>query len=194
MFSLKKLLRMKTKTAKTKKAASASGRDADKLRSAATDLTDSRQDREKLGPETTIIDLPDVEDIPGQEHIKPPTLESFVDDTISSADEEGPVKTKKRKDRDEAREIFKEEDEGLNDSEDSEDYNLRRAELDSTDDDGDPLNEEGFGEDMSGEDLDIPGAEEDNADEEIGEEDEENNSWSLEGEQEDDENTKFENE
>ena len=134
---------MKTKTEKTKKAPAA-------------DLTDPIKDQEKLGPDPTIIDLPDVEDIPGQKYIKPPTLESFVDDTISSADEEGPVKKKKSKNKDEAREIFKEEDEGLNDSTDSEDYNLRRAALDNTDNDGDPLNEEGFGEDLSGEDLDIP--------------------------------------
>lgn len=183
---------MKTKTEKTKKAASVSGRDATGQGGAATDLTDSRKDQEKLRPEATVIDLPDPEDIPGQEHIKPPTLESFVDDTISSADEEGPVRTKKSKNRDEAREIFKEEDEGLNDSTDSEDYNLRRAELDNTDDEGDPLNEEGFGEDLSGEDLDIPGAGDDDDDEEIGEEDEENNSWSLEGEKEDDEISKHE--
>jgi len=185
---------MKTKTAKTKKAASVPGRDAIQQQGAATSLADSKQDQEKLQPEATMIDLPDVEDIPGQEYIKPPTLESFVDDTISSADEEGPVPTKKRKNRDndEAREIFKEEDEGLNDSTDSEDYNLRRAELDNTDNEGDPLNEEGFGEDLSGEDLDIPGAEADDDNEEIGEEDEENNNWSLEGEQEDNEISKHE--
>jgi len=166
---------MKTKIEKAKKATAA-------------DLTDPKKDQEKLGPDPTIIDLPDVEDIPGQEYIKPPTLESFVDDTISSADEEGPVKTKKKKnkDKDEARETFKEEDEGLNDSTDSEDYNLRRAALDNTDNEGDPLNEESFGDDLSGDDLDIPGAEEDDDNEEIGEEDEENNSWSLEGEKEDD--------
>lgn len=170
---------MKTKTAKTNNAPAA-------------DLTDSVKDQEKLGPDPTIIDLPDVEDIPGQEYIKPPTLESFVDETISSADEEGPVKKKKTKNKDEAREVFNEEDQGLNDNTDSEDYNLRRAALDNTDNDGDPLNEEGFGEDVSGEDLDIPGADEDDDNEEIGEEDEENNSWSLEGEREDDEISKQE--
>jgi hypothetical protein len=170
---------MKTKTEKTKKASAA-------------DLTDPIKDQEKLGPDPTIIDLPDVEDIPGQEYIKPPTLESFVDDTISSADEEGPVKKKKSKNKDEAREIFKEEDEGLNDSTDSEDHNLRRAALDNTDNDGDPLNEESFDEDVSGDDLDIPGADEDDDNEAIGEEDEENNIWSLEGEREDDEISKQE--
>ena len=183
---------MKTKAKeKTKKAATAPGRDADEQTGAATDLTDSRKDREKLEPETATIDLPDVEDIPGQEYIKPPTLESFVDDTASSADEEGPVR-KKNKEKDDAETIFKEEDKGLNDSTDSEDYNIRRATLDNTDDEGDPLNEESFGEDVSGEDLDIPGADDDDGDEEIGEEDEENNTWSLEGEREDKENSRFE--
>lgn len=55
---------------------------------------------------------------------------------------------------------------------------LKRSELDTTDDDGTPLNEESSGTDLSGEDLDIPGAEADDADEEIGEEDEENNGYS----------------
>ena len=36
-----------------------------------------------------IIDLPDVEDIPGQENIKPPKIREMIDTTISSADEEG---------------------------------------------------------------------------------------------------------
>jgi len=172
---------------------------AEKLKKGKTgvtdDLTDSSADREKLEPDTATIDLPDVEDIPGQEYIKPPTLESFVDDTASSADEEGPVRKKNKETSNEKVDpevIFKEEDEGLNDSTDSEDYNLRRAALDNTDDEGDPLNEEGFGEDVSGKDLDIPGAADDDEDEDIGEEDEENNSWSLEGEQEDNETSKFE--
>ena len=55
---------------------------------------------------------------------------------------------------------------------------LKRSELDSTDEDGTPLNEKSSGEDMSGEDFDIPGAEDDDADEVIGEEDEENNGYS----------------
>ena len=140
---------MKTKTGKSNK------------EPAAADLTDPRKDQEKLQPETATIDLPDVEDIPGQEYIKPPTLESFVDDTASSADEEGPVR-KKGKASDDAETIFREEDEGLNDSTDSDDYNIRRAALDDTDDDGDPLNE---GEGLDGNDLDIPGPEEEDDDE-----------------------------
>jgi len=59
---------------------------------------------------------------------------------------------------------------------------LQRASLDSTDDDGDPLNEvNSLKSDVSGSDLDIPGAEDDDDNEAIGEEDEENNYYSLGG-------------
>jgi hypothetical protein len=53
------------------------------------DLPDSPQDREKLKPEETFIDLPDVSDIPGQEHVSAPRLGELADTTISSAGEEG---------------------------------------------------------------------------------------------------------
>jgi len=59
---------------------------------------------------------------------------------------------------------------------------LQRASLDSTDDDGDPLNEvSSLKSDVSGSDLDVPGAEADDDNEAIGEEDEENNYYSLGG-------------
>src|SRR5882762_10132158 len=121
---------MKTKTKEKAKKATAALNAGEQSRNKASDLTDAAADREKLRHDTATIDLPDVEDIPGQEYIQPPTLESFVDDTMASADEEGPV-TKKKKKRDEAQEIFKEEDEGLNDSADSEDDAIRRARLDN---------------------------------------------------------------
>jgi hypothetical protein len=55
---------------------------------------------------------------------------------------------------------------------------LKKASLDNTDNDGELLNENSFGQDFTGEDLDVPGAEQDDSDEIIGEEDEENNSYS----------------
>ena len=59
---------------------------------------------------------------------------------------------------------------------------LQRASLDTTDADGEPLNEvSSLRSDVSGSDLDIPGAEADDDNEEIGEEDEENNYYSLGG-------------
>jgi len=59
--------------------------------------------------------------------------------------------------------------------------NLVHAELDNTDEDGDPLNEdEGT---YTGDELDVPGSELDDNDERIGEEDEENNYYSLGGDE-----------
>ncbi|WEK38098.1 MAG: hypothetical protein P0Y53_11375 [Candidatus Pseudobacter hemicellulosilyticus] len=71
---------------------------------------------------------------------------------------------------------------------DEDDARIRRSgKLDSFDEDGDPLNEKGFGEDISGDDLDVPGSEADDDNEAIGEEDEENNPYSVDEENEDDE-------
>ena len=55
---------------------------------------------------------------------------------------------------------------------------LKKAQLDNVDDDGEPLNEQSLADDVSGEDRDIPGAEADDENEMIGEEDEENNAYS----------------
>lgn len=62
--------------------------------------------------------------------------------------------------------------------EDAEERNLHRAELDSTDDEGELLNEAGSATDKTGRDLDVPGSNDDDDMEDIGEEDEENNSYS----------------
>ena len=53
------------------------------------DLPDSDHDQARMQPEEIILDLPDVKDIPGQEFIHPPVMESFNDITVSSDDEEG---------------------------------------------------------------------------------------------------------
>ena len=66
-----------------------------------------------------------------------------------------------------------------NDSLSDDDNRLKNSQLDNTDNDGEPLNEESSADDVTGNDLDIPGAEDDNADEAIGEEDEENNGFSM---------------
>jgi hypothetical protein len=71
--------------------------------------------------------------------------------------------------------------ESANDMPTRDDQQLRRAELDAVDEDGEPLNEKTSANAASGSDLDVPGAGEDDADEKIGEEDEENNSYSLGG-------------
>jgi hypothetical protein len=58
-----------------------------------------------------------------------------------------------------------------------------RAQLDETDEDGDPLNEASGREGYMGDDIDVPGSETDDANENIGEEDEENNYYSLGGDE-----------
>jgi len=146
------------------------------------DIMDSPQDRERLQSETATLDLPEVKDIPGQEHVHVPRMNELVDTTASSADEEGDVLFNEQDDSD-----ISEEEKDLLDRTDvsmstDEDEDVFKAELDDRDDDGELLNENI---DTTGEDLDVPGSEDDDADEEIGEEDEENNEYSLGGDNHD---------
>ena len=129
------------------------------------------------------IDLPEVKDIPGQENIKPLRLGELSDTTSSSADEEGDDILEQDDDlvgpgsnvtRDERRALASVD----NRETDTEDEVLNEAALDSTDDDGDPLNEGSFGRDVSGDDLDIPEADD-------GEEDEENSDYSTDKNEDD---------
>jgi hypothetical protein len=148
-----------------------------------TDLIDSDKDKQKMEPETVILDLPEVKDIPGQEHIRPIPLNGLGDVTASSADEEGDGLLDDEDEEDELddadvtpleKELLRETGES---TASDEDQDIRRAVLDNTDEDGDPLNES-EGHPLSGRDLDIPGSEDDDDLEDIGEEDEENNSYS----------------
>lgn len=153
------------------------------------DITDPPQDREKLQSTTTYIDLPDVKDIPGQEHVRPMPLGELADTTIASDDEEGVgifdddeeetlvTNTNINVSRTEQNNLeHADKDLPTNDE-----TNLREAAMDNTDEDGVPLNEKGFGQnsDVSGADLDVPGAEADDKMEAMGEEDEENNQYST---------------
>ena len=145
------------------------------------DIHDNARDEKYLRGDKATLDLPEVKDIPGQEHVRPPKLKEFADTTISSADEEGKGILDFDEDVPEKNSnVTKEEKDLLEDSmvsmSTADDLDLKNASLDATDDDGDVLNEE---DGLSGEDLDVPGAEDDDANEEIGEEDEENNSYSL---------------
>src|SRR4051812_39891967 len=54
-----------------------------------TDISDPLRDRERLQPERVTIDIPDVRDIPGQEHVHTAPPGELADTTISSDDEEG---------------------------------------------------------------------------------------------------------
>jgi hypothetical protein len=148
------------------------------------DLRDSKEDERKMQPEETTLDLPDVREIPGQEHVRPPEMKEFADVTISSDDEEGKgIFEDDEIEMDSDTNVGAVEKDLLQKSSVGRDTNdekqLRDAKLDTVDNEGDPLNERN---DLAANDLDVPGSEEDDANEEIGEEDEENNSYSLGGE------------
>ncbi len=184
-----------TPGAKTSQPKTAPSQPVKKKVTDSADLSDSPQDEAKLQGDEATLDLPEVKDIPGQEHIHVPRMREFADITVSSDDEEGGSILDDQEDEDIRA------DRGTNVSTEeaallaaATDYNsdeddkiIRETALDSTDADGDPLNEKGFRNAYSGTDLDVPGSEDDDADEEIGEEDEENNAYSVDEENEDDE-------
>jgi hypothetical protein len=157
------------------------------------DLPDSPGDREKLKSEETFIDLPDVKDIPGQEFVNAPPAGMLGDTTVASDDEEG----RSVFDRDDSEDLRRTgDDSDVTRDERSAlsrtDYmptkdedNLVRATMDNTDNEGESLNERGFGDERAGRDLDVPGSDLDDRNERIGEEDEENNDYSLGGDEND---------
>jgi hypothetical protein len=153
-----------------------------------SDQIDSQHDQEELREEPASIDIPDAHEIPGQEDFTPAPLGEVADTTISSADEEGDEAFDENLDQ----EILDSPDSNVSDEEretlsrtfddmPGDDENLREAALDNRDEDGAPLNEESFKNNISASDLDVPGADLDDANEDIGEEDEENNEYSIGG-------------
>lgn len=149
------------------------------------DLPDSREDREKLRDEETVINLPDVKDIPGQEFVDAPPLGEMADTTISSDGEEGAAIFDRDEDEDLTEEtsfnVRNDERQALADSEympTTDEDNLRTARMDNADFDNEPLNEKGFGQELSGSDLDLDTADETNTDS-MGQGDEENKHYSL---------------
>ncbi|MEP6747044.1 MAG: hypothetical protein ABJB86_04930 [Bacteroidota bacterium] len=152
-----------------------------------SDLADSKKDEQKLQPVTFTIDMPEVKDIPGQEHVKPPQFQEMQDITISSADEEGEgilddlntddqtIITNPSNVTNEEKKLLK-KSAGHQPTDETKDFN--EMALDDKDDDGVLLNEKGIKQDRGGEDLDTPGTDLDDDDENIGEEDEENNIYS----------------
>jgi hypothetical protein len=146
----------------------------------------------KMDPKDSELDentmeLPEVKDIPGQEHIHVPPGGILADETASSADEEGDSILDDATDED----ILQEQEDAdeLDEKEDTDNFpansypvdeddrNMKKMALENKDDEGEALNEDS--DDLSGKDLDVPGSDEDDEDEEIGEEDEENNAYSL---------------
>lgn len=159
------------------------------------DLTDPKRDQERLKPDEGTIELPDVKDIPGQEFVNAPPLGMMADTTISSADEEGEG-------------LFEDDEEDETDIvmgteadipkedkialERSETYmptrdedRLQQAHMDTTDFEGEELNEDSFGEDQSGRDLDIPANTDETRTDAMGQGDEENKHYSLGGDRQD---------
>ena len=158
-----------------------------------TDLSDSPDDQKHMQPDKGTLNLPDVKDIPGQEHVRPMPAGEMADTTISSSDEEGEGLF----DDDETlgtntdTNVSSIERELLDQSSQSmataDDQALRQAKVDKLDEEGEPLNE---GVDQTGSDLDVPGSESDEGLESTGESDEENNSFSLNDDKEDPVNTR----
>ena len=142
------------------------------------DLPESERDKKYLTGEDATIDMPDVHDIPGQQHIHVPSLGELADTTASSDDEEGDDIFDEEENNDETN-VSENEKDLLPRSTESmsgeDDEAIRKIQLDNKDNEGEILNEKN---DLSGEDLDVPGSEDDDANEDIGEEDEENNSYS----------------
>ena len=163
------------------------------------DLPDSAGDREKLRGDQSTIDMPEVKDIPGQEHVKVPSMGELADTTISSDDEEGTGLLDELNEEEDDDDFIRmgteadvtRSDVGMLESGDSyypskDEDQLIAARMDSTDFEDEPLNEGSFGNVVSGSDLDVAGSDEDDLSEEIGEEDEENNEYSLGSDDNDD--------
>jgi hypothetical protein len=162
------------------------------------DITDPHKDQEKLVPEESTIDMPEINDIPGQEYVQPIQLRGLSDTTPSSDDEEGVgVVDKLNKTDDEEELIVTGNDTDISPEEvimlermdgfeaTADNQQLADAALDAVDMEGEELNEKSFGQELSGVDLDMAITEQDDPMEDIGEEDEENNFYSPDGEDED---------
>ncbi len=153
------------------------------------DLPDSPEDQEKLRAEETIIDLPDVKDIPGQEFVNVPAIGEMADTTISSADEEGegvfgPDDRITAAPGSADFDVRPDEREALGDTTympTRDEDRLRQARMDNVDFQGEPLNEGSFGEGqlLSGADLDTNTSQDETLTDAMGQGDEENKDFSL---------------
>ena len=127
------------------------------------DIQDSPEDQEKLKPEETILDLPELKDIPGA--IRSTKNASLLpgDTTISSSDEEGDDLLGDDDDLTDENNmgndgnVHSAEKKLLRDSLDPSydiDLPIHSISLDRKDNEGAPLNESGMDRDLFGEDLD----------------------------------------
>ena len=152
------------------------------------DLQDSAHDAARLEAEETVLDLPDVKDIPGQEFVQVPPLGMLADTTISSADEEGVGLFDDEEDdvafaRGTEGDVSRTERQALERGEEymptRDERALEDASLDNTDFEGELLNETGFGDDRTGADLDLGDVSDDTTKDALGQGDEENKHYSL---------------
>ncbi|MEO6681689.1 MAG: hypothetical protein ABIN48_02600 [Ginsengibacter sp.] len=148
---------------------------------------DSREDNQKMKQETIKKNIQK-----GDNFFEEENIASFPDDQMdetaqSSANEEGNALFDNALDQDIRNDsetnVSPQEREDLRKAANDMpgDEGLREAALDSTDEDGTPLNEGSFDRNISPSDLDVPGAGLDDAREKTGSEDEENNEYSLGG-------------
>ncbi|WP_205509208.1 hypothetical protein [Longitalea arenae] len=136
----------------------------------AKDSTASRRKKAKLAQDSSYIEIPDVSDIPGQEHITNAGVPAAMGDTTAASDDEEGIR--------DGKDIFEEGDDEVEivmgtdadvtpedlamlgekdqDMDMNEDEFIRKEGLDDTDLDGDPLNEAAVSEDSTGDDLDMP--------------------------------------
>jgi len=159
----------------------------EKNSSTPNDLPDSKDDLDKLQPEETFIELPDVKDIPGQEFVNAPPLGALGDTTISSADEEGASVFDEDEDENFRRtgtdsDVSRNERKALEQVDyipTADENNLQNARMDNVDFQNEPLNERSLGEERTGRDLDVPGSTDDTSTDALGQGDEENKYYSL---------------
>lgn len=162
-----------------------------KVKSVNKESTAAKTNRAKLEQDESNIEMPDMKDIPGQEHIHNAGIPGeMADTTISSDDEEGIVDGKDLLADNSEEEVeivmgteadVTPEDLALlgdpdQDLDGGEDELVGKAELDDIDNEGEALNEAAG--DKSGRDLDAPEGDEED-------EDEENDFFSLGGDEKD---------
>ncbi|MER3470704.1 MAG: hypothetical protein C4330_05055 [Chitinophagaceae bacterium] len=163
-----------------------------------SDVHDSKRDQERLRSEETTIDLPNVNDIPGQEFVHAPLVGMVGDTTISSGDEEGEGIFEEESSEDDGLDIrmgtdadvSRDEREALRDGftymPTRDEDNLHDAKMDNVDFENTPLNERSFGEVQSGTDLDFQEETDETRNTAMGQGDEENKYYSLGGADNDD--------
>jgi hypothetical protein len=134
---------------------SASAENGNMKKEKGADLTDPEKDRQKLKGDQGTMDLPEVQDIPGQKNIDPLSSIPPGDTTISSADEEGDDVLGSNNNN--AARITPLENDLLNQSFNppyDADLPVEEISLDDRDAEGDRLEESGPEQDLFGEDLD----------------------------------------